>query len=341
MLRRKPTGEFVGVARKLGLEPTSPPHSAKRSNKTRSFKKTVAIAGVATFVATTTWSFIYDAETKKVFEARREISHTTLDGHDLQLVSATVVFLTATGAGSWPKPADWNDAANTVECIGSGGWAAVGTSISNSGGGGAYAKKYNVAIAGASASYNVPAAHGGDTWFGSTGTVLAKGGSNPAGGTAAASVGDVKYSGGNGAGVYYSWPNTTGGGGGAAGGPNGAGGSGTAGTASAAGNGGSAAGGHGGVGGTGSKTSNAQHGGAGTHFDGSHGAGGGGGGGYDNGFGTPDYTGGNGGLYGGGAGSGGPDPVTGQHSHGAQGIIVITYTPLILAVTRSRSFILG
>lgn len=34
----------------------------------------------------------------------------------------TVVFLTSTGANTWPKPADWNDSTNQVECIGCGAW---------------------------------------------------------------------------------------------------------------------------------------------------------------------------------------------------------------------------
>ena len=63
-------------------------------------------------------------------------------------------------------------------------------------------------------------------------------------------------------------------------------------------------------------------GGAGTDWDSVHGAGGGGGGGGE----YQGYNGGNGGLYGGG-GAGGSYYISGVGGNGAQGIIVITYTP--------------
>jgi len=108
----------------------------------------------------------------------------------------------------------------TVECWGGGaggGRSANAGRACGGGGGGAYAKKnslivtpgssisYSIGVggAGSSASSGNP---GGDTWFSSTGTVLAKGGTGVnqssttggAGGAASSSVGDVKYDGGKG-----------------------------------------------------------------------------------------------------------------------------------------------
>lgn len=103
----------------------------------------------------------------------------------------------------------------TVECWGGGGRGGERTGSSGTGGGGgggAYARSvlsvtpgdtYSVTI-GAGSSNTSP---GGDSWFGSAATVMAKGGNSAAnnstagasGGAAASSVGDVRYSGGNGA----------------------------------------------------------------------------------------------------------------------------------------------
>jgi hypothetical protein len=56
-----------------------------------------------------------------------------------------VIFLTSTGAGSWSIPADWNDAANTIECIGGGGGGRTpGAAGGGGGGGGAYASVSNL-----------------------------------------------------------------------------------------------------------------------------------------------------------------------------------------------------
>jgi hypothetical protein len=70
-------------------------------------------------------------------------------------------------------------------------------------------------------------------------------------------------------------------------------------------------------------------GGAGQNWDAGHGSGGGGGGGGDGGN-LATTTGGNGapgGLYGGGGGGGGGGSASGLGSNGADGVIVITYTP--------------
>jgi hypothetical protein len=135
---------------------------------------------------------------------------------------------------------------------------------------------------------------GGDTWFVSPSTVLARGG-----GSGATSVGDITYAGGAGA---------AGGGSGGAGGPGGAGQPGVTAT-NAGGAGGAGAGGAGGTA--------FNNGAAGTEW-GSAGSGGGGG------AGNATTAAGNGGLYGGAGGSSN----TGVTGDGAQGVIVITYIPI-------------
>jgi len=108
----------------------------------------------------------------------------------------------------------------TVECLGGGGGGGRGGITSGAGGdgggGGAYSKKLNIAVTpgelytvevGAGGNSDTT---GGDTWFKSLITVLAKGGQHGQhhdggfalgkGGQASAGVGDVKFSGGDGAG---------------------------------------------------------------------------------------------------------------------------------------------
>jgi len=107
---------------------------------------------------------------------------------------ATDIRLATTGTHTWAVPSDWNDANNTIECIGPG--ADGGSNYG--GGGGAYAKLLNLNLTpGSNVSYSI-GTHGGDTWFVSTSTVLAKGGSGQNGGSATTSVGSVKVSGHNG-----------------------------------------------------------------------------------------------------------------------------------------------
>ncbi|NLU40271.1 MAG: hypothetical protein GXX78_15440, partial [Bacteroidales bacterium] len=115
----------------------------------------------------------------------------------------------------------------TVQAWGGGGRGGTGNGAGG-GGGGAYSSSllnvtpgtnYTVTV-GAGSTNNQP---GGDSWFGSTSTLLAKGGhtaqnnSNGAnGGQASAGVGDTKYSGGNGGDGYNFFVNPGGGGGGSA-----------------------------------------------------------------------------------------------------------------------------
>jgi len=250
---------------------------------------------------------------------------------------------------------------------GGNGGAGGGAADNGGGGGGAYAKVTNLTLTpGASINVHVgPAADA--TWFNATslanaqsnGTTFSCAADNGrsgtmgglgVGGQASNSTGTVKFSGGSG-GTPTS-PHPTGGGGaggpygnGADGGPGGTdgynypssgggGGGGYSGSASTGGGvasggnnhlntgGGNLSAGTQGGGGSGTDAlSNGYAGGNGVEWDASHGSGGGGGG---SGFAGPT-TGGVGGLYGGGGGAGGNSSST--PGTGAQGIIVITYTP--------------
>lgn len=210
--------------------------------------------------------------------------------------SSSVIALT--GSGTWEVPADWNSAANTIDCIGAGQSGAL-----NVGGhGGAFARKNNVTLTPGDMIGYVCGAGGSttDTTFNTT-TVKAQAGAN--GGLASGSTGDTKFNGGSsGSGV--------GGGGGA--GPNGAG---TTSSFSQGGNGDNNIGGAGGFaqGGIGLPGQ------AGAEYTltsgGTVGSGGGGARGA--------HGGGDGGLYGGGAGGAGGSFTPGV---GAAGLIVISYT---------------
>ncbi|HQW05837.1 MAG TPA: T9SS type A sorting domain-containing protein [Flavobacteriales bacterium] len=113
----------------------------------------------------------------------------------------------------------------TVECWGGGGRGGRQTSNGRGGGGGggAYVRSTIPVIAGNTYTVTVGAGSsstsaGGDSWFGTSSTIRAKGGSSVGnnsssganGGSAAASIGSVKYEGGDGANA----PSSTGGGGG-------------------------------------------------------------------------------------------------------------------------------
>jgi hypothetical protein len=234
---------------------------------------------------------------------------------------ATTVFLTTTGGATWTKDSTWNDADNDVHGIGAGGNGGNGYQGgtifvfqlgASGGGGGAYATKADITLAG-NPSYTIGA--GGsltDTNFHS-GQVIAKAGTNGVtttvgvGGAAASCTPSTgAFSGGNGGanGVGAS------GSGGGSGGPSGAGANGTgSGGAGGSANGGTPAGGAPNTAGT-----------AGTFWSGTHGPGSGAGGrtsGPANGL--------AGGLYG-GAGSGGVNNGVGGGS-GAQGLIVLIWTP--------------
>ena len=129
---------------------------------------------------------------------------------------------TFTSSTTWTAPAGVTSV--TAEVWGAGGSGASYLNVSNGGasggGGGAYSKKLNISVTPGN-SYTVTVGVGGtavtqgsngnvggDSWFSSTGTVLAKGGSGGLqqatgdstgrqGGQASSGVGDTKYNGGN------------------------------------------------------------------------------------------------------------------------------------------------
>lgn len=213
-----------------------------------------------------------------------------------------------TSGSTWTVPSDWNSAANTIEAIGAG---ASGTSTV-AGGGGAYAKLSNQTLT-TGAVINIQVGSG-DTWWNTSGTLLAKAGSGTAGGDAASCIPSTgAFSGGT----------TAGAGAGGAAGKNGAG------NPNSGINGGSGDAGFGGAGGAGSFGAPGTPGGAGSEWSltagGTVGSGGGGG------QGGP--AGGQGGLYGGGGGN-----APGGGAAGRQGLIVITYTPGAGAPPTNRFF---
>ena len=243
-----------------------------------------------------------------------------------------------TSGTSWTVPNDWVSGNNTIEAIGAGAHGGAGTRFTSGigGAGGGYAKISNLSLTGgASVSYRVTTLS--DTVFNSTATTCA-GAPTPSvcakasGGSAALSIGTVKYTGGSGS---TGGAGNSGGGGGGAAGPGGNGNAGTSGSSNggAGGSGGAGAGGAGGAGDDSGFT--AGNGGIGREYDfiPGHGSGGGGGGGqYANviDF-IPGGDGGNGGLYGGGGGGGGSASgeidsfMRGARGDGAPGLIVITY----------------
>lgn len=237
---------------------------------------------------------------------------------------ATVTNLTTTGSLlTYTSPIDWNDANNTIECVGGGAGGARSSSTINvtGSGGGAYSAIANLTFATpgtTTASYRVGdggAARSGsggdgnagtDTWFnganlgasscgakaGVGGTTSGVGAINGgAGGASGSGVGTTKYSGGRGGNITVNGNSATGGGSAAADNGNGN-------------NGGD-------TGSTNTETS------GGSEPSGLGGAGGAG-----------KYTGvgnaGSGSTYGGG---GGGSTSLGSSGAGAQGIIRVTYTP--------------
>ncbi|MFN8466044.1 MAG: MBG domain-containing protein [Caldilineaceae bacterium] len=148
---------------------------------------------------------------------------------------ALAVSDTLTGSGNWTVPAGVTSI--TVECWGGGGGGGADSSSTDGagggGGGGAYAKRNNYSVTpGSPIAYSVgggggSGANGGDTSFGTGGTIckadggnaggnagFLSNGSSGSGGTIANSTGDVRIAGGAGAGGQTS---TGGGGGGSAG----------------------------------------------------------------------------------------------------------------------------
>lgn len=252
-----------------------------------------------------------------------------------------------TSGTSWTVPSGVTKV--DVHCYGPGGWGTSSGSLIG-GGGGAYAFKSGLSVTpGGSVTYQIgtPGASPANTWFSSTGTVLAEAGVNGdtptiggRGGTSSASVGDMKFSGGNGA-------SGNGGGGGAAG-PLGVG------RAGGAGGGGGGAGGGASTAGGASDGGNGPYGtgagvGGGVFYDGGNGTNGGGGGangsgtkggdggmaamhvttsggvaygpGGGGGSGRSGSAGGAGGSYGGGGGA----VISGTGGTGGAGLIILEY----------------
>jgi hypothetical protein len=273
---------------------------------------------------------------------------------------AVTSFLTSpTGSNqTYTKPSNWNNADNSIKLLGAGSAGANSDGTAKSGGAGAgaaYSDISNLTLSG-DATYQIGAGStsagvaGGDTWFNganlAASSVGAKGGgastnaptsTGATGGAAASGTGTNKFSGGNGGNG-----NASGGapGGGGAAGPSGNGGNATnssssSGTSGGTANNGTTAGGNSSV--AGNPPTGHTAGNSGTEFDGSHGCGSGGGGpGYNTTTGgVTDGT--DGGLYGGGgsacSGVSGSTP-----GDGRQGLIVVTYTPLISAVFLRKSF---
>lgn len=224
-----------------------------------------------------------------------------------------VIFITATGAGTFTVPADFGSLVS-VECIGGG---ATGSASTNAGGGGgAYALSNAVTglLAGGTAYVSVGAA-GADTWFNAASNAaptttaqgaLAKAGTVSTGGSSTTSVGTSKFSGGNGGTGSATY--NTGGGGGGAGGPSG--------TGKNGGNGGTAAeDGSGGGGGSNGGTAGTAG-----NINGSGGAGGNGLGGTGGGSGGTKVSAASAGTAGtGGGGGGGSSLSTVSRSGGAGG----------------------
>ena len=274
----------------------------------------------------------------------------------------TRIFLTS--GTTWIVPADWNNAANTIECLGGGGGGGNGVSTTQGGGGGQggdYAIKSNFSTTpGTSITVKIAVGvgnsqNGNPTYFNGASlgasTVGATGGNKGTGATGGSgstgSVGDTVYAGGSGGSPGTGALGGGGGGGGAgpsAGGGNGysttsatvlgGGGGGADGGATATGTSGGAGANGGGSGGQGAVTADAggQPGGGGGEWTTKGVSGGGGGGGGS----AVSGTGGNGGSGGGnnggsgGGGSGAGTVGNGLGGNGNSGLIVITYTPLQL-----------
>ena len=276
-----------------------------------------------------------------------------------------VIFLTS--GSSWTVPSDWNSSNNTIHAIGGGGGGAERTSSQHTAGGGGGEYRYITnfsATPGASVSYSIgaagqsgqPATAGGNTTFNTSSLIARGGGGGDISTPGAGGSGGTGTGGNNGGSGGVTTANNAGSGGGGAGGPNGVGATGgtTGATAGAGGGGanGGATGGAGsgtiggvggnnrlGVGGGAIATAGASGGGGGggsrktgliggngstdaiwtATAGGTAGPGSGGGGGRDQGA-------GNGGSYGGGGGGAGSNGTS--IGNGAQGIIVIVYTPI-------------
>lgn len=249
-------------------------------------------------------------------------------GTELTFEFASQSILTATTNTTWTLPTDWNNADNKIECLGgSGGSGGIGTTTGNiagGGGGGAYSRTVNATVssnqtynagiagtAGATGSGQV-AGTGGTASFGTicvavggTGGTYGGGGAGGTGGAAASGTGTVRYSGGNGG---------AGAGGGGAAGPSGNGAAPVSTTGGTADN-GTVAGG-----------TSGNNGNNGTQFSASYGCG--------SGAGSPtSSTARTGGNYGGGPAGRRSAGTTTVGVAGVQGLVVVTYTPLLPSPT--------
>lgn len=230
----------------------------------------------------------------------------------------TTTFVTNTATVSFDTPTDWDNSNNTIRCLagGTNGLTSASLFAADGGIGGGYSSSTAVTLAG-TFQIQIGAANGGSTFFN---------GANVAGATVSATVGTntgngaTKRNGGSG-GTGNQGTGLSGGGGGCAG-PTGAGG---------AGSGGSGGTGDGGVGGAGGGSFSA--GAAGTQFDATHGCGGGGGGGQGG------ASGGSGGSYGGAGGGSGKSLQ--NPGLGRQGMIVVSYQPVVVNEPRSMLLMFG
>jgi len=266
--------------------------------------------------------------------------------------------ITITSSGSQSVPADWDNNANTIWGIGSGGSGANNCkqdSIRVTGGSGAEIRILTNYSASGTFTYTVDATGGAAVARTTTGTTAGNNGTDTVlntnaliatkglGGTVGNPVtppnggsggtGGTGYSGGAG-GTCGNNDSATGGGGAGGTTANGSNGAATTGTnqGTAGGNGGATNGGTGGAGSAvnASTPSTATNGGAGTGINGSLGAGGGGGGAAQRGTGT--VTGGSGGNYGAGGGGSNGRSSSGNSTSGAggPGLIYMDYTPLVV-----------
>lgn len=245
-------------------------------------------------------------------------------------------------------PATWNSANNKIECIG-GGEGGSGNSFS-AGHGGSYSASADLSFtpgtwvpffvaATKAGSTGTISGGGGQTWFnGANLAASSVGAQGTLSDNTVNGVGTTKFNGGVTGGDSANGGAGAGGaagpgGTGAAGGNNGATSGGGGGGAAGGGVGGNASGAVGGTAGTASGGAGAGGVGANNGSSGSAGANGtdmggglaGSGGGGGGGDASAGHTGGNGGLYGGGGGAAG----SGTGGNGAQGVIVLTWTPAV------------
>ncbi|MBM3944082.1 MAG: VWA domain-containing protein [SAR202 cluster bacterium] len=132
-----------------------------------------------------------------------------IQGGAAQFSTGLTEYYTTAGSHTFTVPEGITEI--TVEVWGGGGGGPTGTGRGPGGGGGAYARTTFTVSPSEQFTVNVGAGGatgeaGGDSWFDNSSTLMAKGGASPApsdssgaqGGQASASIGDVKYSGGNG-----------------------------------------------------------------------------------------------------------------------------------------------